>query len=166
MTIHKLTAGSGYAYLTRHVAGLTSTVGGWTRRTTTRRRGTRRIGGLGRELTLLGLEGETVTEAQMKALFGQGRHPDAERIVGDYLAIHTRPGTTVEQLAGFEVEARRAAALGRAYPRYAALPPFEERVRSRREGIVLEGAPGPVPGGGGEGEGGGGAAAQAGGGGV
>ncbi len=90
MTLHKLTAGDGYAYLTRQVAAHDATERGY--------------GSLGdyyaekgespgvwmgtgvsalplfpadaADLTLCG----PVTEAQMTALFGEGRHPDAERI--------------------------------------------------------------------------------------
>lgn len=77
MTLHKLAAGSGYTYLTRHVAvhdatekrqvGLAAyyeekgeSPGRW----------------LGSGLAGLDLvEGDVVTEEQMKLLFGQGRHP-------------------------------------------------------------------------------------------
>src|SRR3954470_7188910 len=83
MTVHKLTAGDGYAYLTRQVAAHDATERG--------------PGGLG---DYYGEKGEApgvwmgcglagvpdfpvgaqVTEAQMVALFGQGRHPNAEQI--------------------------------------------------------------------------------------
>jgi DNA primase catalytic core len=83
MTVHKLTAGDGYTYLTRQVAAHDAT--------------TRGSGGLGdyysekgeapgvwmgRGLAAVpGLSvGEQVTEAQMVALFGRGRHPNADEI--------------------------------------------------------------------------------------
>jgi DNA primase catalytic core len=83
MTLHKLTAGDGYTYLTRQVAAHDAT--------------TRRSGSLGDYYSekgeapgvwmgrgLAGVPdfpvGERVTEAQMVALFGKGRHPNAEEI--------------------------------------------------------------------------------------
>src|SRR4051794_38043063 len=83
MTVHKLTAGDGYTYLTRQVAAHDAT--------------TREFGSLGKYYSekgeapgvwmgrgLAGVSefpvGERVTEAQMVALFGKGRHPNAEEI--------------------------------------------------------------------------------------
>src|SRR4051812_23827033 len=83
MTLHKLTAGDGYTYLTRQVAAHDAT--------------TRGFGSLGDYYSekgeapgvwmgrgLAGVPdfpvGERVTEAQMVALFGHGRHPNAEEI--------------------------------------------------------------------------------------
>jgi conjugative relaxase-like TrwC/TraI family protein len=80
MTVHVLHAGDGYTYLTRQVAtgdvplqrgeGLSAYYtasgnppGRW----------------VGEGLDALGVSGR-VTEAQMKALFGEGRHPDADAI--------------------------------------------------------------------------------------
>ena len=82
MTIHKLTAGDGYTYLTRQVAGgdvpreagqdaagyytaQGNPPGTWT----------------GRGAPLLGLAGQQVTEEQMRALFGHGEHPDGEAMI-------------------------------------------------------------------------------------
>ncbi|WP_169448577.1 MobF family relaxase [Ornithinimicrobium pekingense] len=80
MTMHKLSAGSGYTYLTRQVAVHDSTE-------------KRQVGlanyyeekgeapgrWLGTGLVGLDLaEGEVVTEAQMRLLFGQGRHPRSD----------------------------------------------------------------------------------------
>src|SRR4051812_45320325 len=83
MTVHKLTAGDGYAYLTNQVAAHDAT-----------ERGSGSLGDyysekgeapgawMGRGLA--GVPdfpvGAQVTEAQMVALFGQGRHPNAEQI--------------------------------------------------------------------------------------
>src|SRR5687768_6989136 len=82
MGLHKLTAGDGYTYLTRQVAAHDST-----------EKGTRGLGDYysergespGRWLGagLAGLEipaGAPVTEDQMKSLFGEGRHPDADQL--------------------------------------------------------------------------------------
>ncbi|WP_246080390.1 MobF family relaxase [Modestobacter altitudinis] len=83
MTLHKLTAGDGYTYLTRQVAAHDATERG--------------LGGLGDYYSekgeapgvwlgrgLAGVTdfpvGEQVTQAQMVALFGKGRHPNAEAI--------------------------------------------------------------------------------------
>src|SRR3954454_9985859 len=83
MTLHQLTAGDGYTYLTRQVAAQDAT--------------TRGPGSLGDYYSekgeapgvwmgrgLAGVPdfpvGERVTEAQMVALCGNGRHPNAEEI--------------------------------------------------------------------------------------
>ena len=83
MTVHKLTAGDGYTYLTRQVAAHDAT-----------NRGYDNLGAyysekgeapgvwMGRGLAAVPdfPVGEHVTEAQMKALFGEGRHPNADLI--------------------------------------------------------------------------------------
>ncbi|BBC28954.1 hypothetical protein SGFS_002450 [Streptomyces graminofaciens] len=57
---------------------------------------------MGRGLPSLGLAlGQEVTEAQMRSLFGEGRHPDADRLVAEQLAAGKKPAA-----------ARRAGALG------------------------------------------------------
>jgi hypothetical protein len=107
MTVHVLHAGDGYTYLTRQVAV----------EDTDRGRGQEladyytmqgsppgRWAGAG--LDGLGVTG-TVSEAQMKALFGEGLHPDADRIV----AARIKAGKTPDA-------ALRAAKLGRAFPRF------------------------------------------------
>ena len=83
MSLHKLTAGDGYTYLTRQVAAHDAT--------------TRGFGNLGEYYSEKGEApgvwmgrglaavsdfpvDAQVTEAQMVALFGEGRHPDADRI--------------------------------------------------------------------------------------
>src|SRR4051794_27199152 len=83
MTLHKLTAGDGYTYLTRQVAAHDAT-----------ERGSGSLGdyysekgeapGIWMGRGLAGVPdfpvGAQGTEAQMGALFGQGRHPNAEQI--------------------------------------------------------------------------------------
>src|SRR5919202_4971385 len=83
MTLHKLTAGDGYTYLTRQVAAHDTT-----------ERGPGSLGdyysekgeapGVWVGRCLAGVPdfpvAERVTEAQMVALFGKGRHPNAEEI--------------------------------------------------------------------------------------
>jgi DNA primase catalytic core len=107
MSLHKLTAGDGYTYLTRQVAALDAT-----------ERGHAGLGayyaqrgespGTWTGSGLAGLTGVSagrpVDETQMKALFGEGRHPDAERLERETLAA----GRTPEQ-------ARAAGALGQPY---------------------------------------------------
>src|SRR5918994_2008037 len=83
MTLHKLTAGDGYTYLTRQVAAHDAT----TRSSGTlgdyySERGEAPGVWMGRGLA--GVPdfpvGDRVTEEQMVALFGQGRHPNAAEI--------------------------------------------------------------------------------------
>jgi conjugative relaxase-like TrwC/TraI family protein len=82
MSAHKITAGHGYTYLTRQVAAQDASVvppGGLGAYYAERGEAPGRwigsgLGGVGID------EGAAVREAQMLALFGEGRHPDAERI--------------------------------------------------------------------------------------
>ncbi|WP_049830334.1 MobF family relaxase [Arthrobacter sp. RIT-PI-e] len=81
MTVHKLSAGDGYAYYTSEVASADEL-----------RAGDRELGDyytvegmppgqwVGHSEQLLGVSGE-VSEAQMKALFGEGLHPEAASIL-------------------------------------------------------------------------------------
>ncbi|MGX5358988.1 MobF family relaxase [Kocuria sp. KH4] len=83
MTLHKLSAGDGYAYYTSEVASADEL-----------RHGDRELGDyytvegmppgqwVAHSEALLGVSGE-VTEAQMAALFGEGIHPDADRILAN-----------------------------------------------------------------------------------
>lgn len=120
MTIHKLSAGidGGYSYLTRQVASADQ----------------RRAGGaladyyargnpsgiwLGKGAEQLGVAGGEVTEAQMRALFGQGLHPNAEAMLA----------------AGAPA---RATKLGAAYPTYAGLAPYSQRVADAVEAFATE----------------------------
>ena len=120
MTVHKLSAGDGYTYLTRQVAS----------HDVCRERGEELAGyytasgnppgrWVGSGAAELGVAG-VVSEAQMKALFGAGLHPDAERIVADLLAA----GADLDQVGA-------AVRLGRRYPRFGQLPSYPERVAAR-----------------------------------
>jgi DNA primase catalytic core len=107
MTLHKLTAGDGYTYLTRQVAAFDATERGHTGLGdyySQRGESPGRWAGNG----LAGLSGasagQPVAEEQMKSLFGEGRHPDADRLAKEALAR----GQTPQQ-------ARAAGALGRAF---------------------------------------------------
>lgn len=109
MTMHVLSAGDGYTYYTSEVAT------GDARRDHDRELGDyytadgnppgRWMGG---GAAVLGVSG-TVSEDQMKALFGEGLHPDADRIIAEALA----EGKTGKQ-------AQEAAKLGRSYYVYKA----------------------------------------------
>ncbi|WP_233498799.1 MobF family relaxase [Blastococcus sp. TF02A-26] len=107
MTLHKLTAGDGYTYLTRQVAAFDATERGHTGLGdyySQRGESPGRWAGNG----LAGFSGvsagQPVAEDQMKLLFGEGRHPDALRLEREALARGQAPQ-----------EARAAAALGRAF---------------------------------------------------
>src|SRR6478672_4985943 len=117
MTLHKLTAGDGYTYLTRQVAVADST-----------ERGYSSLGDYyaakgespgrwdGRGLDSLGTAG-VVTEQQMRNLFGLGIHPDAQRIQADLVA------------RGWSVPAAAAEArLGSAFPIYDAPVEWHQRL--------------------------------------
>ena len=139
MTIHKLTAGDGYTYLTRQVAGGdVQRERGQSAAEYYTAKGNPPGVWAGRGAPLLGLEGEFVTEQQMFYLFGLGMHPDAARIVKDYLAAHmdaARSGRGVEVLVR---HANQAATLGRAFPVFEGLASFEDRVASRLAVIARE----------------------------
>ena len=143
MTIHKLTAGDGYTYLTRQITGgdvprqrgqdaadyytaAGNPPGRWA----------------GRGAALLGVAGE-VTEAQMKALFGMGMHPRAEEIIAGYLRDHVTAQMGPGELAAAAQQAEAAASLGVPFPAYQPLAPFARRV-ARRAAALAEAAGRPV----------------------
>ncbi len=83
MTLHKLTAGDGYTYLTRQVAAADATNRGYSDLASYYSEKGEAPGvwmGTGLSSVPDFLVGEHVTEAQMKALFGEGRHPNADAI--------------------------------------------------------------------------------------
>jgi len=107
MTLHKLSAGDGYAYYTSETAT------GDAKREQGRELGDYYTADgnppgvwFGSGLAALGVSG-TVTEEQMKALYGEGLHPNAEQIITDAQAA----GKGVE-------EATEAAKLGSSYYAY------------------------------------------------
>ncbi|WP_052069530.1 MobF family relaxase [Streptacidiphilus albus] len=131
MTIHKLTSG-GYTYLTRQVAGGdVQRQRGQSAAEYYTQKGNPPGIWLGRGAPLLGLDGTTVTEEQMKLLYGLGQHPDAERIIAEHLAANVRADMNDDQLKAVRAAAIKAATLGRAFPEYKALDPFNERVDKR-----------------------------------
>jgi conjugative relaxase-like TrwC/TraI family protein len=138
MTVHKLTVGDGYTYLTRHVAaGDTDLAPGQQAADYYTAHGNPPGRWGGRGLPALELTG-TVTETQMRHLFGSGMHPDADRIIEAYLRKHTRPGMDDEQLAKLSEKAVRAATLGRRFPVYATLEHFDARVADRLSVVEKE----------------------------
>ncbi|MGB8381031.1 MAG: relaxase domain-containing protein, partial [Dermatophilaceae bacterium] len=82
MSIHKLTAGDGYAYLTRQVAVLDATDRGHTGLADYyTQRGESPGVWLGSALADVDLAaGSGVTAEQMAALFAEGKHPNADAI--------------------------------------------------------------------------------------
>src|SRR5688572_17850834 len=110
MTVHKLTAGDGYTYLTRQVASADEyRAAGQSLADYYVARGNPPGVWMGRGAAQLGVEGQQVSEAQMKALFGEGKHPDRDAME---LAGHSPADTK----------------LGAAYPSYADLAPYPQRV--------------------------------------
>ncbi|NLT55816.1 MAG: relaxase domain-containing protein, partial [Actinomycetales bacterium] len=134
MTLHKLTAGDGYLYLMRHIAvadadgvraAQTDAAGYYTTR------GNPPGVWLGRGAQALGLAASEVTAEQMRALFGAGLHPDAQRIITEYTRTHARPDMSDAQLRALAEAAVRHAQLGRKFAEYTPLAPLVERVTER-----------------------------------
>ncbi|MEV0949061.1 MobF family relaxase [Promicromonospora sp. NPDC050249] len=111
MTVHVLSAGSGYTYLTQQVASGDVPRGrGMSLTDYYMQHGNPPGQWVGTGLEQLGVSGQ-VLEKQMKSLFGQGRHPDAER-----LEVEARARGMSKQ------DAVRVGALGRAFPEFKAPP--------------------------------------------
>lgn len=85
MRLHKLSAGSGYTYLTSQVAANDATDRGiGDLDAYYSERGETPGEWLGHGLTSVPqFDATLVTEAQMRSLFGEGRHPDAQRLADD-----------------------------------------------------------------------------------
>lgn len=118
MTIHVLHAGDGYLYLMRSVAvqdGRSSPGEALAAYYTAKGQPPGRWSGRGADR--LGVGG-VVTEEQMRALFGQGLHPDAERIRAD----HERRGLSERETVG-------ATRLGRRFPQYGRTPGLKAALR-------------------------------------
>lgn len=138
MTVHKITAGDGYTYLTRQVAaGDSSLERGKSAAEYYSATGNPPGRWVGRGLGALGLSGR-VSEEQTTALFGLGLHPNAEAIMGEFRREHVRAGMGDQQLATINERARKAAALGRPFANFEDLGPFDERVALRLEAIRRE----------------------------
>ena len=120
MSLHKLTAGDGYTYLTRQVAAHDAGSRGYASLGDYyEQKGESPGEWLGRGLSGLPdfLATGPVSEAQMRALFGEGRHPDAERIEQQMRAT----GATTKQILA-------ATRLGAPFRIYEASNAFRTRV--------------------------------------
>lgn len=132
MTVHVLSAGGGYTYLTQQVAsadvprerGMSLTAyymqhgnppGQW----------------VGSGLEQLGVSGQ-VAEKQMQSLYGKGRHPDADRLEVEALARGMS-----------KRDAEREGALGRAFPSSKPAPttgtsrPLRPRSQHSRRSMIV-----------------------------
>jgi hypothetical protein len=132
MTLAKITAGTGYTYLTRHTARGDAdqesdhdTAAYYTAQGNPPGRWT------GRGAPLLGLARREVTEDQMRALFGIGAHPDMDEMIDAYMDAHWRPWVTGDRLQLLAADAVRHATLGRQFTEYKQLEPFSQRVEKR-----------------------------------
>lgn len=88
-------------------------------------------------MSALGVSGR-VSEEQMTALFGQGQHPDAAAIMAEYRREHVGAGMTDSQLKRVNERAGKAVSLGRPFPEYRDLGPFDRRVEARLEVVRRE----------------------------
>src|SRR6478752_1401086 len=122
MSIHKLTAGDGYAYLTRQVAALDATDKQHTGLADYySQRG--EVPGRWKGAALADVDlraGQEVTSDQMSALFDKRRQPNADRISDDMEASHA----SAEQLAA-------AIERGKPFPRGTDTPAFQIAVARR-----------------------------------
>jgi conjugative relaxase-like TrwC/TraI family protein len=115
MTVHKLTAGDGYTYLTRQVASCDEVrPQGQSLADYYAARGNPPGVWLGKGAAQLGVREQQVNEAQMRALFGAGLHPDAEAMLA--------AGATNAPIR-----------LGRQFPVYGDLAPYAQRVAEKTE---------------------------------
>src|SRR4051812_29748367 len=106
MTLHKLSAGDGYTYLTRQVASADARRAGQGLAGYYAGSGTPTGVWAGAGASDLGVAG-MVSEAQMRALFGAGRHPNEANI-----------GARLAEDGASAAEIERAVRLGSAYPEY------------------------------------------------
>ena len=133
MSIHKLTAGDGYAYLTRQVAALDATDKQHTGLADYySQRGEVPGRWMGSTLTDVDMSvGEDVTADQMAALFAEGRHPNADQISADLI----NAGTTTN-------DATAATELGKPFPKPEDTPAFQIAVARRAAEVnAAQGAP-------------------------
>jgi conjugative relaxase-like TrwC/TraI family protein len=107
MTVHVLHAGDGYTYLTRQVAsGDEPRKAGQELADYYAAKGNPPGEWVGAGVAGLDVTGP-VSEAQMRALFGEGLHPDAEQVVAQQLAAGADPDTAI-----------RSARLGRRFMKF------------------------------------------------
>src|SRR6478609_756769 len=122
MSIHKLTAGDGYAYLTRQVAALDATDMQHTGLADYySQRGEVPGRWAGSALADVDMTaGQEVTADQMAALFAEGRHPKADQITADLTRAHAS-----------QKDAVAATELGKPFPRPEDTPAFKVAVARR-----------------------------------
>jgi len=127
MTVHKLTAGDGYAYLSRQVAAHDTTTppsDGLSAYYTARGEAPGQWMGRGLD-GLTGAPAEPrVSEAQMLALFGEGRHPNRAQVENDAVGAGASPSS-----------ADRASRLGAPYPVFADDGQFRRRCALAYQGL-------------------------------
>ncbi len=125
MSIHKLTAGDGYSYLTRQVAAVDATDRGHTGLADYySQRGESPGQWLGSALGDVDLHtGQQVTAEQMASLFAEGKHPDADSITRNL--VTASGGRTAPR------DIATAVALGRPFKLIDTAPAFRVQVASR-----------------------------------
>ena len=112
MSLHKLTAGNGYTYLIRQVAAADATVHGTpSLEAYYSAKGEAPGHWAGTGMAGVGVTGE-VTEQQMRNLFGQGLHPDAQRLEASAIAELPAKGSRRDKLRTVAAKV----ALGRPFP--------------------------------------------------
>ncbi|MEU3010066.1 MobF family relaxase [Nocardia asteroides] len=125
-TVHRVAAGNGYQYYLRKTAANDRTARGrasLSQYYSDHGEAPGRWHGAG--LTALGIApGEQVTEAQMKALFGHGVHPHAERIKADVYQTQISLGAKPRDAAR---AAEKATKLGNKFPTYTIRSEYRKR---------------------------------------
>src|SRR5450756_574 len=137
MSIHKLTAGDGYSYLTRQVAALDATDLGHTGLADYySQRGESPGTWLGSALADVDLQaGDAVSADQLASLFGEGKHPNADAITRELMNRAGAGSARVEDVAA-------AIRLGQAFPVMDTAPAFRVEVARRCAQVnALAGAP-------------------------
>ena len=125
MSLHKLNAGDGYTYLTRQVATVDSTELGYSSLGDYyAAKGEAPGVWIGAQASEMGLAGTTVTEQQMKNLFGQGLHPDADRLQAQALADLPTTGNKRDHQRTVDAAGR----LGSKFPVFQASPQWHENL--------------------------------------
>ncbi|MCX5042484.1 relaxase domain-containing protein [Aldersonia sp. NBC_00410] len=129
VTPKKLLAGDGYKYLPKQVAAHDSTeLGRSTLDEYYSARGESPGRWLGTGLSAFTdiADGDVVSEAQMKALYGEGRHPNADAIEKELIARYIAEGKKPRAAAR---EALKATKLGAAYRVYTGASEFRQAVK-------------------------------------
>ncbi|WP_169587229.1 MobF family relaxase [Antrihabitans stalactiti] len=139
MSMHKLTAGDGYTYLTKQVAAADSTELGTSSLAdyySIQGESPGQWMGAGLAAFESIATGDPVTESQMKALFGEGRHPNAERLetqrIGELVERNMADGMTERSAAKKAAkEALASTRLGTPFRVYTNANAFRQEVAAR-----------------------------------